>query len=450
MNIEKLLENVVNEEETSELPIERGFKEVVLTPHQEEIKNKVLDALLDETSTKRKIVLSGSAGTGKTTCVNAIIKEFMVRKRDRYQTMCYILAPTNKAVNVLIEKNKPEYWKEFATVHRALNLKRHINEETGNVSYKPDKWAKKQPFESTALIVIDEASMLNKELIGFLDVHKIPTIFLGDAKQLPPVGEAESSVFNLEDAEKFELTEIVRQAQGNPIIELSQNLPLISLQEDNINEVGGYRFTKNLDKCVKLLLDNIGDSKYLGWTNNNVNEVNSLVRLVRYGENASMIEIGETLVMTEPFTNNETYYTSEEFQVSTLAIKEHNVTILCTGKARTSTCNSITGNLKYYFINNDIMVIHEDSKGAYGLMIKKLKDFITKGIATWKDFYAFKEKFANVAYSYASTVHKAQGSTYKKVVINCRDLNKNRDINEKTKLWYTAITRASNDIIILT
>lgn len=455
IDINKLLENtkvVLSDKQIDEIVnrAENGFKAVVLTPHQEEIKNKVLEALLDEESTKTKIVLSGSAGTGKTTCVNAIIEEYMRKKRDRYKTMCYVLAPTNKAVNVLIEKNKPEFWKEFQTVHRALNLKRRIDNETGLVSYKPDKWMKNRPFESTALVVIDESSMLSKEMIGYLDKHKIPMIFLGDAKQLPPVGEAESSVFTLPDAVKFELTEIVRQAQGNPIIELSQNLPLISLEEDNINDIGGYRFTKNLNKCVQLLLDNIGDSKYLAWTNANVDEVNSLVRLVRYGEHAAMIEIGETLVMTEPFTNKETYYTSEEIDVETLIIREHNISVTCTGKQRTKDCNSVTGSIKYYLLNTDIMVVHEDSKGAYGLMLKKLKSYIDTGIASWKDFYGFKEKFAHVAYSYALTVHKSQGSTYKKVIINVRDLNKNRTIDERNKLWYTAITRASGNIILLT
>lgn len=96
IDINKLLENtkvVLSDKQIDEIVnrAENGFKAVVLTSHQEEIKNKVLEALLDEETTNKKIVLSGSAGTGKTTCVNAIIEEYMIKKRDRYKTMCLSL-----------------------------------------------------------------------------------------------------------------------------------------------------------------------------------------------------------------------------------------------------------------------------------------------------------------------------------------------------------------------
>ena len=73
---------------------------------------------------KKKIVLNGSAGTGKTTCVNAIIDDF--REKINKRGNIAILAPTNKAVQVLVEKNQPAYWKQFMTVHQALNLKMKI------------------------------------------------------------------------------------------------------------------------------------------------------------------------------------------------------------------------------------------------------------------------------------------------------------------------------------
>lgn len=41
-----------------------------------------------------------------------------------------------------------------------------------------------------------------------------------------------------------------------------------------------------------------------------------------------------------------------------------------------------------------------------------------------------------------------QGSTYDQVIINIRDLNLNKDDNEREKLLYTAITRAK-DLVIL-
>lgn len=41
-----------------------------------------------------------------------------------------------------------------------------------------------------------------------------------------------------------------------------------------------------------------------------------------------------------------------------------------------------------------------------------------------------------------------QGSTYEKVIVNVRDVNKNRNQVEKQRLLYTAVTRASELLIL--
>ena len=41
-----------------------------------------------------------------------------------------------------------------------------------------------------------------------------------------------------------------------------------------------------------------------------------------------------------------------------------------------------------------------------------------------------------------------QGSTYEKVIINIKNCMLNTDTNERDKLLYTAITRASNLVIL--
>jgi exodeoxyribonuclease-5 len=68
------------------------------------------------------------------------------------------------------------------------------------------------------LIIIDEASMISKEIWSDLLSFNIPIIAYGDHYQLPPVGDD----FNLM-GEKLDgkLTEIVRQARDNEIIKLS-------------------------------------------------------------------------------------------------------------------------------------------------------------------------------------------------------------------------------------
>ena len=59
------------------------------------------------------------------------------------------------------------------------------------------------------------------------------------------------------------------------------------------------------------------------------------------------------------------------------------------------------------------------------------------------------EKYADVKYNYALTVHKAQGSTFENaIVINC-DISRIKDTLERNKLLYTAITRARNKLFMI-
>ena len=55
------------------IPNEKPFRKFPLKPSQEVIKDGIINSI---TNGKKKIVLNGSAGTGKTTCVNAIIDDF--------------------------------------------------------------------------------------------------------------------------------------------------------------------------------------------------------------------------------------------------------------------------------------------------------------------------------------------------------------------------------------
>jgi len=67
----------------------------------------------------------------------------------------------------------------------------------------------------------------------------------------------------------------------------------------------------------------------------------------------------------------------------------------------------------------------------------------------WKTFFAVKELFVDVKYTYASTIHKLQGSTYETVYIDLRDLENIKDKDLMYRLLYVAVTRASTNIKVL-
>jgi hypothetical protein len=262
----------------------------------------------------KRINFVGSAGVGKTFCVRDLVTRKvheLSRKSGRWAVeSVYITAPTNKALSILQSKIPPSSSIEFNTTHSALKLARNIDPKTGNVSFKPS-FAKNRPFEGCIMAIVDECSMLETKILDMLDDFGFPIIFVGDSKQINPIGEPFSPVFH-RGYPTIELTEIVRQGEGNPIIELSRNIDWIGKRESNVTANGtGYLYNNNLDAIIQNLaaVNGTDELKYIAWTNAEVDGMNDKVRRVLYGRSPNKIELGETLVLNQPkgehWTNKE-------------------------------------------------------------------------------------------------------------------------------------------------
>lgn len=116
------------------------------------------------------LAITGGAGTGKTTVIAAINSALMSQG-----TMVFNLAFSGKAVKVLRER-LPERAHCY-TLHRFLRTIIHENEELD--------------FDSS-VVICDEASMVDialfEELLRHIDTSQSRVIFVGDPRQLPPVG----------------------------------------------------------------------------------------------------------------------------------------------------------------------------------------------------------------------------------------------------------------------
>lgn len=149
--------------------------------------------------------IAGYAGTGKSTLIKFIIAALDIDEDD----VCYV-AYTGKAAKVLKDKGCPN----AMTTHRLLY--QSVPRNDGTFYHKI-----KRPLEHYyKLIVVDEISMLPKEMWDLLLSHKIHAICLGDPFQLPPIGEdngvlAKPHIF---------LDEIMRQAQESEIIRLTMDI----------------------------------------------------------------------------------------------------------------------------------------------------------------------------------------------------------------------------------
>jgi exodeoxyribonuclease V alpha subunit len=129
-------------------------------------------------------ILAGTPGTGKTHTAAALIQAFTA---DRGQGSVAVCAPTGKAAARITESlQRYNLSIQGCTIHRLLKGERQagVTMEWG-FKYGPDE---PLPF---ALVVVDEASMIDTDLMAALLSAIGPRtrlLLVGDPYQLPPVG----------------------------------------------------------------------------------------------------------------------------------------------------------------------------------------------------------------------------------------------------------------------
>lgn len=126
-------------------------------------------------------VLTGNAGTGKTTVLRSLVTE--IAKREPNHSFL-LLAPTGKAAVILSSRVK----RKALTIHRFLMQYGWINPVNYTLKQRNIK-----RMGNPGTVVIDEASMLDVNLLATvfraIDLSNAERlVMVGDADQLPPIG----------------------------------------------------------------------------------------------------------------------------------------------------------------------------------------------------------------------------------------------------------------------
>ena len=187
-NTEKLLRKLEVQQGIHYAPMQRQTLELAL-------KNQLL-------------VLTGGPGTGKTTSIRAILAMF-----DELGLKTLLCAPTGRAAKRMTELTG----REAATVHRLLGAK--FDEEGERVVFTKDEGER---LDCDA-VILDECSMVDIQLMDAL-LRALPPdarlVLVGDADQLPSVGPGNvfSALLRSQVVAAVRLTEIFRQNEGSRII----------------------------------------------------------------------------------------------------------------------------------------------------------------------------------------------------------------------------------------
>jgi len=242
--LEKVEDANIFEENTHKLPTEI----IELNDEQKQTLRKI-NSWVD--SNNRIAILTGRAGTGKTTLLKSVTNLLSKRKKS-FQ----LLAPTGRASRILSKKSGQNSQTIHSEIYQfnidKLNMKKDNDEqqqsfEEGDFSLD---WGIKTSENLAQIYIIDEASMigdrekprgelnfgtgrlLNDLLFqtGIIDKKNTNTkiLFVGDSMQLPPIKEENSVALDADYLlkkyrldyypEKFELTQVMRQAKNSLIL----------------------------------------------------------------------------------------------------------------------------------------------------------------------------------------------------------------------------------------
>lgn len=445
-------------------------------------------------------ILTGAAGTGKTFTLKAVLQQLLLNFNASSIFLC---AFTGKAVLNIIKSIKSDpalapFIPQCLTLHKWLQFvpeSIEIPDPSKPCGYRlsrrfvPTFNAANKRID-TKVLIIDEVSMVSNELmlqtLAALDLHSLHKLILvGDINQLQPViGKTSIAYFGAHSGCSLNyLTTVHRQADGNDIVQaahLFKSANLLALQQaikakefknvkfikaenyldlyriiELINEKYHLRFNEQED-CI-ITPTNVGATgqevlnqrlnKYLGVTK----------QAVLCGVAIKLFGVGDNVMFTK---NNyeDGYINGTTGRIIEMQLNEDVVPGGTSAFGTTQQQDTLRREAQLSPDELDNLIEQsaqqsassgdsQNSADEEGFFSKKASHTLT---IEFIDIYGTLRQISlstigeisNLLLANAITCYKAQGSTYKRCIINLLDWKNGNSINNEYA--YTALTRASD------
>ena len=415
--------------------------DVVLTLAQENAK-KLIEEWFFNTD-DQVFVLSGYAGTGKTFLIDYVVREIL--KLDVGKEAVFV-SPTGKAAANLVRNGTVA-----GTVHSLIYVRDgeefDVDENGEIIERKELSFIKREKIdEKIRLIIIDEASMINETVLTDLLSFGVKCLFSGDGAQLPPVNGACPLLEN----PHYTLTEIVRQAADNPIIQVAtlaregKKIPY-GTYGDSVCVIGRNALKGAERKRLFLKADQIlcGRNKTRAALNDEVRGYKGISK-----EQVLPLD-GEKLICTlndweKALDRDERFYLVNGIIGTASEIKE-------------SFDDLATMEFQADFMEESVKVPFDlgiFKEGKYRHLYGDRAVTLSDGTVAHEGNFELLHKLRAVAdepicrfeFAYAITCHKAQGSEFEFVIV----FDESWAFGEEGNRWlYTAITRAKEKLLII-
>jgi len=441
-------------------------------------------------------VLIGAAGTGKTTCQGSAVFNLVQsgkagilsagsHKHLRSGTPGIVVCAYTRRAVANIRRNMPtDMANNCITTHKLLEYQPVYNEITTpegdtktKMTFEPTRGPWNPLPESIHTIIFEECSMLGTDL--YMEVinacpHKPQLIFLGDIQQLPPVFGPAVLGFKLLELPVVELKEVYRQALESPIISLAHRilsgeaLPATKFPEWKFpNQLTIHAWKKKIDPIAALntagqffiAAENKGEyvpeddmilipfNKQFGTdelnkiiANHLAKKSGSLVHQIIAGFNRVYLRIGEKVL----FDKEDAVVTKIEKNSAYAGAPylSPSVTLDYWGHDSVSHKLEDDSDDTMDFLLNAVANSETEDR------VKKCSHIITLQMRDSEQEVLIDTAgdVNSLMYGYCLTVHKAQGSEWRKVFFIC---HQSHATMLQRELLYTAVTRAKEELYII-
>lgn len=337
----------------------------------------------------------GYAGTGKTTTIAASMENSGL-------SVAYV-AFTGKAASVMRRNGI-----NAQTLHSLIYQRVDDDPITNQPRFER---AKREHVVHYDLIVLDECSMIGTKIADDLLSFGVPVLAIGDPAQLPPVKDGAGMGYFTSGKPDVMLTEIHRQAAGNPILQLAT-----TARNGGILKYGNYgdsrvMFSGDIDPDELWEADQV-----LVGTNATRVRLNKRARN-HYGMVDPTPMFGDKIICTR---NSPKYniFNGEMFTV-----------IRC---EETSAA----------WLSMDVVRLEDPTKTIISDIQVHRTMFVPDGEQRGDSTLGQSGRFD---YGYAITAHKAQGSQWDNLIV----IDESRLFRDQADKWlYTAVTRAAKTITV--
>src|SRR5690554_6415694 len=437
---------------------------------------KLISEFLFSESRDQIFLLTGYAGTGKSSLIGSLVKTM-----THFKQKSVLLAPTGRAAKVFSCYAASQAY----TIHKKIYRQQRFAEGTPSFSLSENK-------HKHTLFIVDEASMINNEspdssifgtgrllddLIEYVySAEGCRILLIGDDAQLPPVKQDYSPALNRDILQSYSLdvieatlTEIVRQEEESGILYNAtslRNALMLSDTEDypklkvdsfaDVKRISGNDLISEISDAYSR--DGDEETIVISRSNKRVNAYNNGIRnTVLYREEE--LSSGDILMITK---NN--YFWVEEYEdLDFLANGEFVVVQRVRGIDELygfRFCNVVLYHREYDIefeakINLDVLhtevpgLTSEQNNQLFILVMDDYQDITQKRLRYKKVkadpyFNALQTK-----YGYAVTCHKAQGGEWKNVFLDIGYIQESY-LGESFYRWlYTSVTRATQTLYLV-